>query len=73
MMVNWLLCDPRVSSTIGGLFPGPDPEENPSNNCLGSGILGAAPSEFFWIHGVGLGGEWRKDDLQIEGGKKELP
>lgn len=72
-MVNWLLCDPRVSSTTGGLFPGPDPEEYPSKNCLGPGILGAAGSEFSRIHWVGRGEEWRKDDLQTEGGKKEPP
>lgn len=32
MMVNRLLCGPKISSTTGGLFPGPDPQEYPSNN-----------------------------------------
>ena len=42
-----LLCEPRVSSATGGLFPCPGPKEYPLNSCLGSRVLGAAQSEFF--------------------------
>ena len=61
MVVNWLLCDPRISSITGGLFPGPDPAEYPSNNCLGSGILGQpglSSSASTGRGGVGIGGNW---------------